>query len=535
MTRHVLGVLAFVIALTRTGMAQQSAPARADSMRVTAVTYISGQSVYVGVGRADGVREGTAFDVLRGGEVIATLKAAFLSSHSASCELVSNTTMPVVGDSVRYRPTVEATTVAAADSSPGTEAPRRTAPWRRPVRGHIGIRFLGISQPNISGSAALTQPSAEVYVEANRLGGTPLGFVIDGRGRRTIGGSSTLGVRDGQTFVYQASVSLAHEGSGTRLSVGRQYSPALASVSLFDGAIAELNQPRWSLGAFSGVQPDVATMNYSTEIRESGGYLQIHNVPDGSLPWSFTTGGVTSSDLGQLNREFAFAQAAATSGFVSLYATQEVDFNRGWKRAAGEPAFSPTSTFATLLVRVTDELSLQGGVDNRRSVRLYRDYISPETEFDDAFREGVWAGASMTFARRIRISADARQSHGGIGGDAAYYTGSFGVSPVTSLGVEAHLRSTSYRTNQTTGWLHSCSVGVSSFGLAHIEVNGGLRTQQLVDTASTILLPLANTRWIGASVDVSLGRSWYVIVSGSRDGSGVELTNQAYASLVFRF
>ena len=515
--------------------------ASADSTRMASVTYISGQSVYIGAGRTDGIREGMSLEVVRGAAVIATIRVAFLSSHSSSCETVASTAPPAVGDSVRYHPAIDAVTIAAADSASalGESRPRRMS-WQRPIRGHVGLRYLSIAQPNIARASPLTQPSADVYVQATRIAGTPLGFVIDGRGRRTIGAQSATGALDERTLVYQASIELAHEGSGARLSVGRQYSTALSSVSLFDGVTLELNRPWWSAGGFSGVQPDVATMSYSTDIREAGGYLQLHNEPDGSVPWSLTTGAVSSRDLRQLNREYGFAQVTASSGFVSLYATQEVDFNRGWKRAAGEPEFSPTSTFATVLIRLTDGFSLQGGVDNRRNVRLYRDFVSPETEFDDAFREGLWAGANLSLFQRIRIGGDARLSRGGVAGEAEYYTGSFGLGPLTPVGLEAHLRSTNYRTSNTTGWLHSWSAGLDPFGLVRLEVNGGLRTQRLVATIApaTSLTPspvLSDTRWIGATVDISLGRSWYLLASGTRDGSGVDLTNQIYGSLVFRF
>jgi len=519
------------------------AAATSDSTRMAAVTYISGQSVYVGAGRADGVREGMSLEVLRAGVVIATVRADFLASHSTSGEVISSTAPPAVGDSVRYHPVIDHTTIAAADSSGDQAAPRTRSPsWRRPVRGHIGLRYLSISQPNVaSGAASFSQPSADVHIDATSLGGTSVGFVVDSRSRRTIGTrESQASALDQRTLVYEASMSVTHQGSGTRLSVGRQYSTALSSVSLFDGLTAELNRPHWGMGAFSGMQPDVATMNYSSSIREMGGYLQLHNAPEGGVPWSVTAGGVDSRDVGQINREYGFAQVIVSSRVVSLYATQEVDYNRGWKRAAGEPAVSPTSTFATLSIRPIDQLSFQGGVDNRRNVRLYRDYVSPETEFDDAFRQGVWGGANLFLFRKIRIGGDARLSHGGAAGGAAYYTGSLGLGPVSRLGLEAHARSTSFKTDRTTGWLHSWSAGADPFGIVRLEVNGGLRTQRLTTAAvpATGLTPIAllsDARWIGASVDISLGRSWYVLASGTRDGSGADLTNQLYGSLVFRF
>src|SRR5581483_12300100 len=160
-----------------------------------------------------------------------------------------------------------------------------------------------------------------------------------------------------------------------------------------------------------------------------------------------------------------------------LYAMQEIDFNSGWKRDAGEPAVSPTSTFASVSVRPLDELSIQAGVDNRRNVRLYRDYVSPVTEFDDAFRQSVWGGTTYSVLRWMRIGADARVSQGGPAGKGDQLTGSLGLGPVLSQRLELRLRSTRYRTDRTAGWLHALTAGADPLDLLHVELDGGVRTQ----------------------------------------------------------
>jgi hypothetical protein len=252
-----------------------------------------------------------------------------------------------------------------------------------------------------------------------------------------------------------------------------------------------------------------------------------------------TAGAVASRELGELNREFAFAQLTASGRFGSLYVVQEVDMNRGWKREAGEAAFTPTSTFAAAQLRLTEWFAVQAGADNRRNVRLYRDYVSPETEFDDAFRQGVWGGANVSLFK-LRAGGDARISRGGFAGDAAYYTGTLGIDPFTPLRLETRGRSTRFRTDRATGWLHSWSAATAPFDVVRIQVNGGLRTQQstlpaAIGTTLASAAPLPDSRWLGLSVDLSLGRSWYVLASGTRDGAGVDLTTQLYASLVYRF
>jgi hypothetical protein len=519
--------------------AQQDSAGRADSTRLATITYITGASVYVGAGRLDGLREGMSMEVTRAGVVVGTLRVLFLASRSSSSEIVASVNVPVVGDTVRYTPVVESPAERRADSA-GTPARRASSPsWRRPIRGHLGFRYLRVEHIG-AGGPGITQPAADLRVDGTHIGGAPFGFVVDARSRRAAGTRDTASsARRDRTRVYEASLSYSHEGSGTRISAGRQYSAPLSPVSLFDGLTVEVNRPRWSIGVFNGFQPDQVSMGFSSDIREAGGYLQAHSKPGETLLWSLTTGGIGSRELGELNREFAFAQLVANARFVSVYATQELDFNRGWKRDAGESAVSPTSSFATMQIRFAQRFAVQGGFDNRRNVRLYRDFVNPETEFDDAFRQGMWGGANLSFLRRLRISGDVRSSRGGVAGVAEQYTGSFGMDPVTRIGLTTRIRSTRYRTERTSGWLHAWGVGAEPLRFARLELNGGLRSQQAVGTpAPTSVVPvlsLPDARWIGATIDVSIGRSWYALMSITHDGAGTDRTRQLYTSLVFRF
>ncbi|MGZ3331419.1 MAG: hypothetical protein ACXU9O_10000 [Gemmatimonadaceae bacterium] len=546
MTRTVVAMLSAALAFTamEAAGAQQvpvsAAPPAKDSTRMATVTYISGTSVYAGAGRLDGVREGMVLEVLRAGSVIARANVAFLASHSSSSEIVWSATPPAVGDSVRFHPAAAESVAIVTDSAPVRPASRaETAAWRRPIRGHVGVRYLSVSQPGSPGTASLGQPSADVRIEGTHLAGGAVGFMIDGRARTTVGPrDSTVNALDQHMQVYQASISLGQQGSGARISVGRQYSPALASAGLFDGVTAELNGARWGMGVFNATQPDVATMAFSSAIREAGGYVQAHSGPEGT-PWSLTAGGVASRDSGQLNRQFGFAQLTVSSRVMTLYAMQEVDFNSGWKRAAGEAAVTPTTTFASVSLRPVDALSFHAGVDNRRNVLLYRDYVNAVTAFDDAFREGVWGGANLLLPA-IRIGADARVSQGGPAGKADQVSGSLGIGPLLPKRIDLRLRSTRYRTERTTGWLHAWTAGADPFDVLHVELNGGVRTQRVADplvsaTGFTPLNALSDGGWLGASVDLSVGRSWYMLVSGTRDRVGLDRTQVVYCSVMLRF
>jgi hypothetical protein len=370
------------------------------SVRVTAmgshiawahVTYISGQSIYIDAGTLAGLKEGSRLEVRRDTVWIANLVVAFVSSRRASCAVSRSSSSVVVGDSAQYE-AIEAPRIAAGDSAAhadrGSNARTRGA-FDHPLRGRLGIRYLALDPG--SGAARLSQPAFDLRLDGERLGDLPLGLAVDVRARRNLraGVSSTSpGIPGNDTRVYQAVLQL-HGGSAARLSVGRQFSTAMSTVGLFDGAAADFDWRHVGAGAFAGTQPDPFTLGLSSDIREAGVYTQFHNAPNGSGIWSFTTGAIGSYAGREINREFLYLRGLLVTRRLSVYAAQEMDYNRGWKLDAGERTTSSTSTFANVRLALTDALSITGGVDNRRQVRLYRDWISPETEFDDSFREGI--------------------------------------------------------------------------------------------------------------------------------------------------
>jgi hypothetical protein len=285
-----------------------------------------------------------------------------------------------------------------AQAVPGADAATRsTARTLRDmgVRGRIGVRYLVVAESD-SGSSRFHQPAADIRIDGTRIGGSALGISVDARGRRTISSrpDSARSRTASRTYVYQMSLSASMPG-GARVAVGRQFSEAFANVSLYDGVSAEVNRAHWGTGLFAGTQPAPSTMGYSTDVREYGTYVQAHDAGAGSGRWAFTLGAIGSYHAADPNREFAFGQLVMSSRHASLFATQEVDYNRGWKTAAGERAVQPTSTYLSAQLRPSESFTLYGGFDSRRNVRLWRDLANPETEFDDRFRQGVWGGLSV--------------------------------------------------------------------------------------------------------------------------------------------
>jgi hypothetical protein len=232
-----------------------------------------------------------------------------------------------------------------------------------------------------------------------------------------------------------------------------------------------------------------------------------------------------------VNREFGFLQGSLATPGLTIFLAQEVDLNRDWKAEAGEPSLSLTATFASLVARPAQWVSLQAGIDNRRNIRLYRDYANPEALFDDSFRQGAWAGAGFTFLKHARLGFDGRATFGGA--DSASRTRSGGVSLALDQLTKARLgvrgRLTRYVAAGRDGWLESFGVSLRPVSWAGFDANGGLRDENIVGEATR------HTRWLGADFDLTLGRAWYLLLSGTHETGTLAAGDQVYLSLSFRF
>lgn len=495
------------------------------------ITYLTGGSAYIDAGRDDGLKEGDSLQVVRGGTEVAALRVSYLASRQAACEILSQTATLVVGDTVdvpRRSPGPD----VAADSGGGarTVARRGARTGGSILHGRVGARYLGVWQRDAVRSH-FSQPSLDLRLEGESLGGTPVGLVLDVRTRRTATARADgTTVADGHTRVYRGGLVFAAPGSPLRLTAGRQYSAAVSSVSLFDGVQAELRRPSWGAGIFGGSEPEPVDLGYSNAVRDYGAYLQLHDRPSGDRYWSATVGGVGSYTRGVTNREFLFVQGGYSDRRLSLFLTQEVDHYRAWKQAMGESPWSFTSTFGSLRYELTPALSMNAGYDNRRSVRLYRDAITPETVFDDAVRRGVWGGVALRLPGG-RVALDARSSSGGVAGRTLAYTLSAGLNRLAGLGVGFRSRTTRYDGPRESGWLEALSLDFAPAPSVLVTLDGGLRLARdpLADPTDRTVT------WLGADLDLNLGRRWYWNASVQHESGRLESNDQLYGGLSYRF
>jgi len=503
--------------------------------RAAHVTYVTAASVYIDAGRADGLRDSARVDVVRNGQTVAVLKVGFLSSHQSSCEIVSATVPLAEGDVVRYRPQAAA---VARDSTPQAAVAHRATPSSAPapsftVRGRVGVHYLDIVEHD--GGGALTQPGLDIRLVGGGAG--PLAVVVDVRARNAA-------AQEPPTRVFQAAVTWNAPGSPYRFALGRQYAPGLYSAGLVDGLSAERIGRGFDVGLFTGMQPELGTLAYSSDMAQGGIYIRGHNHLGSNTSWYLTAGASGSYqqavDGWKANREFFVLEGNFNSRRASGFISQEIDYYRPWKQeqVSGLSTISPTSTYANVRWSATEGggFTVYVGFDNRRDVLLYQEIVNPETAFDATFRQGEWGGASLRLGRHVLVAGDARLSAGGSSGATRSYSFSFTADRLAGVGLGFRSRSTWYHNLEQDGWLESLALGFQPGGSGwgsrvHFEATGGWRNEQ----DAGIFVPSTHLTWIGAEVDLNVARQWFLTFSGNRQRGPFENSDLWYGGFSVRF
>ncbi len=524
-------------------------PAEPDTAAVYSnISFISGTEIYIAAGRQDGLVEGSEVVVIRGDSVVATLRVKFLASHKSDCELMQGTADLALGDKVRFHRYVAPQQIASA--TPIVPHARRLS--GQGLHGRIGSRYLRATTSTEApgqpvGSNGFNQPSLDARLYGLAIGGTPLGLALDLRARQTTTSSAGNTTVDGHTRAYQAVLFWNAPDAKFRAAAGRQYLTYISSIGLFDGGLMELNGRHTSFGAFAGFEPDAATLDFSSTVHDYGAYMTMHNAPGGMTATAFTLGAVGSYEGSTQRREWGIVQANVSNRYLSLYLLQEIDYYRPWKLVgpnAESSTFSFTSQFANVSARPKPWLSINATYDKRRNVRLIRDFTNPETNFDDAYREGYGMGVQYA-GRQFYLGGDWRRSTGATVLDANSYTATFGANRVAPLSLGFSFRATWYQNQndssavnpgamQTTGHLYSGHISADPVTLVHLDLNAGIRQED-----NPVYTQLQKSSWYGLDVDVAMARQWYFSFSALRQqdpaNPGTSTLTQLYGGLTYRF
>jgi hypothetical protein len=538
MSARAMWILVAALATAPVSAAAQTAAAT-DTTRVT---YLAGSSVYLQAGRDRGLAEGDT--VVVAGENGMRLRVTAVSSSRSVCEPIAGGApgaLPRVGDLVRFRPGAPparaggstsgsgpASTATAPSDTAGAATPAaaippaRAAAYGRPVRGRVGIGYLKVDGPG----TGYSRPTADLRLEGRSAWGAPLDFVADVRGHRLERAGSTT---ETAARVYRLSVSSAADDGSRRFTAGRQSIAIATAPGQFDGVSFEYGSPSWTAGLFSGFEPLRYGYDFDPGVLWTGVYAGARG-RSAARQWGLTVGGMDAHDHGVPSRAAIFAQAAYHDSRFSLFGAQAADLNTAWKRARGDPSISSTSTLVTANARLWTGVTLMGGYDGRRNVLLARDRETPETAFDDQFRQGGWGGLSIEPGWASRLDGTARWTSGGVAGTAWAWTGSVERHSIPPLDGRLSLRSSRVESDIERGWLHAASFSVRAGGASEIALSGGFQRMR-----DPFLGTLTKSAWQGLDADVGVGARWYLLLQGQRETGDEGKATTGYAGFSWRF
>jgi hypothetical protein len=300
--------------------------------------------------------------------------------------------------------------------------------------------------------------------------------------------------------------------------------------------LSEFSGERWTVGLFSGAQPEPLGLDLAWEIVEHGAYVEWRSgspsVPAATRRTTIDVGAVASYEDGSLNRDFLFVQSDYRDERLTAYTAHEIDVNYGWKRDVGEPALSVTSTYASVRFALMPALALHAGYDNRRSVRLHRDRSSPAAEFDDRYRQGAWSGADAELGEHLRLGGDIRL-HGTLGAAAEDgHSWSVRGDLVRLLPLRARVgaRFSHFAADRSASRLATGMLAFDPHAALHLELGGGSRT-----TSDRIAGLEEGEHWLNAEGDLNLGRRFLVGAGIERDVTADEARLEESLSLSYRF
>jgi hypothetical protein len=482
------------------------------------VSYVTSRTVYLDAGSTHGLRVGDLVEVLRDGAVIGTIRVRELSERRSACDWTEGPVLAVVGDLARYE---DPTTLPAPIDSGSSW-------WERSgLRGRLGLQTLHVR--DLSGVGLdLDRPALALRLRGDAIGGSAFSVEADVRAHRlhrTDGTDSSTRTRSRVVRLNATS----RVGSMS-LVVGRQYIPNLRAVYSFDGARLEHTSDRWSLGLLAGTQPDPVDFGFSTSVREVGVWA-TRRVAGPRTRWELTTTAIGSYEQDTLDREFVLLQSRFERGSWMSLLEQEIDVNRSWKKDAGESTLSSTSTHVGARWQIDRTWSLDGGFDNRRRARTYRDRETPETAFDDAYRRGAWLGVNVRPARALDLGLRARRSSGGEASAADILTLTAAYSGPAARGLRLTTRSSVYRNELVEGFLQSATLGRTIAHRFDLGVFGGVRRERgrendLMDGADP---------WVGVEIDLTLPRSTWIGATYERTLDGEEAFEQIWVGSGVRF
>ena len=363
------------------------------------VTYRSLDQIYIDGGREDGLAVGDFGHVRRHGQTIAEIAIAHLAAHSASCDILSQSSDIAVGDSVDVMITIMpesepsgAEPVNPEDSARWSPTPLKPQSPRPEADGSVGLR---VSYWNDQGPADmdLVQTNADFRIRARNLLNQKLGIAFRTRARHNQRGralSDDTPAADWDNRIYEFSATYGGENDQFHLYMGRVAPRQVAGIGAIDGVLIEERFSDVRLGSFAGIEPDWQYQSSDQSLRKYGGYLGYDT--GARLPTGL---GVTIAAVAEYHASTVSRQFLSTQGRLSvrnrlhISQTAEFDVNTGWRRDIAGESISLSNLYVHTRYQFAPSVAASVDFDNRKNHWSLEVRDLADSLFDDNLNQGL--------------------------------------------------------------------------------------------------------------------------------------------------
>jgi hypothetical protein len=371
------------------------------------VTYIAAGSVYLSIGREQGLEDSLVVNVFRNNDSVAVLQIFAVSSKSSVCRIKKEFKKILIGDSIASniplpKEIIQPERAAISEAVKNDSAPERSLvlvqehkqSWIQ-LRGRIGLQYNAIFFDQ--SSLNMQQPGLLVSLRGD-LTDTPIKFDMYGTlrktGRNGLASFSSKATNDSR--IYR--MSMEYDDQKNIIAVGRILPLYASSSGYVDGVSLSRRFGKFISGVSIGYQPDVNLQMPSPDIKKFVlfGYYQ------GNDSWNSTASSAYSriwSTAGIERETFSsFYSVYSPSGF-SLYTSSDIDLR---SLSGGKNEFAPSLSLfiGTINYRFIDWLTAGIGIDASRPVySLSSNKTIPDSLLDKQLRSGMSLNFNLSFWR----------------------------------------------------------------------------------------------------------------------------------------
>lgn len=371
------------------------------------VRYRTADTIYLDAGKTSGIDVGDRLEVLRSGNVIATIEVIFAADRSASAKVLTERQPVQTGDRVRLigeaapPPPPEAPRVETPEPSPEPSVQRpfedtRSRLSRTRVTGAVTFDWEGFSN-DTDEERGFDRTVGRLNLRVRDIAGTPLQFRLRARSLEVsregeLGGG--LLSTESRDRLYEAALIYDEPDGRFAFRAGRLGTSPFIGLGYLDGALAEVRLGAgFAAGGLYGRRPDLDELGFQSSGQKLGAFVRFEprtEVQETERDMGLLLAGIREEgDLG-ISREYVTVESHFGSGSRwSFFQHAEVDLNTDWREQRANSQTTLSTLSVTALGRLTPRGRLAITYDRFERYFTEEDRFLPEELFDRLWRQGL--------------------------------------------------------------------------------------------------------------------------------------------------